>query len=208
MFSLNGKNINSPKIQQNATSRVLKMTNLNVIRRTTAVKPVITTTKTREIPVVPEEDHPKMLWGEPTWLFLHTLAEKIKEEDFNAVKKGFLNVIYTICVNLPCPNCAEHAKKYLDGINFKTIDTKYKLKEMLCNFHNMVNSKKRMDIMTMDDCDKKYALANTANIINNFISNFEKGNKVKNLIADDFHRQQISKYIKAWIIENIKYFNE
>jgi hypothetical protein len=44
---------------------------------------------------------------------------------------------------------------------------------MLCNFHNMVNSK-RMAIMTMDDCDKKYALANTANIINNFINNFER----------------------------------
>jgi hypothetical protein len=41
------------------------------------------------VPVVPDENHPKMLWGEPTWLFMHTLAEKIKEEDFNAVKKGF-----------------------------------------------------------------------------------------------------------------------
>jgi hypothetical protein len=64
-----------------------------------------------------------------------------------------------------------------------------------------------MAIMTMDDCDKKYALANTANIINNFINNFER-TRLKSLIADDFHRQQISKYIKTWIIENIKYFNE
>jgi hypothetical protein len=36
------------------------MTNLNVIRRTTAVNPVITTTKP-EKPVVPDENHPKML---------------------------------------------------------------------------------------------------------------------------------------------------
>jgi hypothetical protein len=36
-----------------------------------------------------------------------------------------------------------------------------------------------MAIMTMDDCDKKYALANTANIINNFINNFEKGTRLK-----------------------------
>jgi hypothetical protein len=35
-----------------------------------------------------------------------------------------------------------------------------------------------MAIMTMDDCDKKYALANTANIINNFINNFE-GTRLK-----------------------------
>jgi hypothetical protein len=40
------------------------------------------------VPVVPDENHPKMLWGEPTWLFMHT-RKKIKEEDFNAVKKGF-----------------------------------------------------------------------------------------------------------------------
>jgi hypothetical protein len=149
-----------------------------------------------------------MLWGEPTWLFLHTLAEKLKEEDFNIVKIGFLNIIYTICINLPCPNCAEHAKKYLDGINFKTIDTKTKLKELLFNFHNMVNSKKRMDVMTIDDCNKKYALANTHNIIYNFINSFEKGNKIRSLISDDFHRQQISKYIKSWLSDNISHFDE
>jgi hypothetical protein len=29
-----------------------------------------------------------MLWG-MTWLFMHTSPKKIREEDFNAVKKGF-----------------------------------------------------------------------------------------------------------------------
>ena len=210
MFTLNGKNINTPSIHQTANSRILKMTNLNVIRRTTAIKPVVTTTtiKPKEIVTVPDTEHPQMLWGEPTWLFLHTLAEKMKEEHFDTVKKGFLNIIYTICINLPCPNCAEHAKKYLDNINFKTINTKDKLKQMLCNFHNMVNSKKRTTIMSMEDCNKKYSLANTRNIIANFINSFEKGNKNRSLISDDFHRMQISKYIKEWLVENIKYFDE
>lgn len=208
MFSLNGKNINTspltPNITQTVDNRLLKMTNLNVIRRTTA-KPVIIT-KSKEIIV--KTEYPKMLWGEPIWLFLHTLAEKMIEDRFDIVKVGFLNIVYTICVNLPCPNCAEHAKTYLDNINFKTINTKYKLKELLWNFHNMVNSKKHLDIMSMEDCDKKYALANTKNIITNFIVNFEKGNKIKSLISDDFHRQQISKYIKTWITENISHFDE
>jgi hypothetical protein len=61
-----------------------------------------------------------------------------------------------------------------------------------------------MAIMTMDDCDKKIRIGKHGmTSSNNFINNFEKGNKVKSLIADDFHRQQI-KYIKTWIIENIK----
>jgi hypothetical protein len=53
MFSLNGKNLNSIKTQQTANSRVYKMTNLNVIRRTTAVNPVITTTKPEKCRLFP-----------------------------------------------------------------------------------------------------------------------------------------------------------
>jgi hypothetical protein len=39
------------------------------------------------VPVVPDENHPKMLWEADVAVYAH-LAEK-REEDFNAVKKGF-----------------------------------------------------------------------------------------------------------------------
>jgi hypothetical protein len=63
----------------------------------------------------------KVKWGEPTWFLFHTLSVKIKESHFNMIRAQLLNNIYAICVNLPCPDCANHAKTYLDGINFNTI---------------------------------------------------------------------------------------
>ena len=84
----------------------------------------------------------KMKWGEPTWFLFHTLACKVKEDCFQKVRGDLLNHIYSICVNLPCPMCANHAKEYMKNINFNTIRTKQDLIDMLYVFHNAVNKKK------------------------------------------------------------------
>ena len=82
-----------------------------------------------------------MRWGAPTWYMFHTLAEKVKEDCFGALRRELLNVIFTICANLPCPDCASHASEYMRGINFNAIKTKQNLKDLFFNFHNVVNEK-------------------------------------------------------------------
>ena len=52
-------------------------------------------------------------WGPPTWVFIHTLAEKIKEDHFNAIGKPVIYNILQICNNLPCPECSDHAKQLI-----------------------------------------------------------------------------------------------
>ena len=42
--------------------------------------------------VKPEEK--KMKWGEPTWFLFHTLAHKIKEDNFSQIKNDFLNMCF------------------------------------------------------------------------------------------------------------------
>ena len=84
---------------------------------------------------------PKVKWGEPTWFLLHTLSVKIKDSEFGRVRQDLLNKIYAICTNLPCPTCSQHAKTYLDGINFNSIQTKEDLIKMLFVFHNSVNQR-------------------------------------------------------------------
>ena len=86
----------------------------------------------------------EMLWGEPTWFLFHTLAEKIKEEEFLNLRFELLGYIKKICGNLPCPTCAQHATKYLNGVNFNTIQTKKDLQFMLFSFHNDINKKKKL----------------------------------------------------------------
>jgi hypothetical protein len=107
----------------------------------------------------------KMKWGEPTWFLFHTLAEKIKPEYFTAIKKELLNVIYSICANLPCPTCATHAISYMKEVNFDAISTKDHLRIMLFRFHNEVNVRKNVPEFPYEKLAEKYSSANTVNII-------------------------------------------
>lgn len=148
-----------------------------------------------------------MKWGEPTWYLFHTLAEKVKEENFAQIRKELLDVIYTICVNLPCPTCAVHAAQYMNGINFNTIQTKQQLKDMLFAFHNKVNERKQYQLFDYIQLDEKYAAANTVAVIQNFMVHFQDKHSSIHMIANDMHRGRIAKILKQWFNGNIQYFN-
>lgn len=148
-----------------------------------------------------------MKWGEPTWFLFHTLAEKVKPEFFPEIQKELLNLIYSICSNLPCPNCAKHATQYLNGINFNTIATKDALRFMLHRFHNEVNRRKGVPEFPLDQLTQKYSAANTVNIIHYFMPHFEDSQRSMKLIADDLHRSRVALQMKAWFNKNIGYFD-
>lgn len=154
----------------------------------------------------PSKEENLMLWGKPTWYLFHTLAEKVIETRFLEIRAGLLNTIYSICINLPCPKCAEHAKKHLDGINFNTIRTKEDLKMLLFDFHNYVNSRKHYEIFKYEDLIV-YEKAITKNIIYNFIVQFTKKSKNIRYLADDLHRERLSITLRDWFKENIGLFN-
>ena len=150
----------------------------------------------------------KMTWGEPTWLLLHTMAQKAHDGTFPQIRAELLNIIYSICVNLPCPDCSEHAKMYLDKIDFKnSVRTKTDLKNVMFSFHNEVNKRKGLPIYQYGDLDSKYSCAITINIIYNFMYSFEKKSKNVRMIANDNHRARIADMIKSWFNQNIKYFD-
>ena len=143
-----------------------------------------------------------MTWGKPTWYFLHTLAEKIKEEEFPQVRNELLDIIYSICVNLPCPECATHAKTYLDGIKFNSIQTKNDLKVVLLVFHNYVSMHKQYDTFSMEQLNELYSSAVTANVVNNFIGFYMKKHVAPKMIANEMFRRRIIMKIKDWLVEN------
>jgi hypothetical protein len=149
----------------------------------------------------------QMKWGEPTWFLFHTLAEKVKPEYFPQIRKELLDVIYTICVNLPCPTCAVHATQHMNGINYSTIQTKQQLKDVLFSFHNTVNGKKQFPLFDYSDLDAKYSAANTVQIIQNFMMHFQDKHSSIHMIANDMHRARIAVILKKWFNENIQYFN-
>jgi len=164
-------------------------------------------TETRKVDVVIDRPIKKLAWGEPIWFLFHTLAHKVKEETFNIVKSELLNIIFLICNNLPCPDCSNHATRYLQGINFDAIVTKTQLKEMLFNFHNSVNMRKGLPIFPREQLDEKYNTAITANIINNFYYNFDKSSNNQKMAANGFHRTRTIQRMKTWILTHARYFD-
>jgi len=158
--------------------------------------------------ISPAPPKPKsMKWGEPTWFMFHTLSEKIKPEYFNLVRQELLNIIVTVCSNLPCPDCARHAKQYMEGVNFNSIKTKDDLRLLFHRFHNEINMKKGFPLFPFDQLSEKYIKANTVNIIHYFMIHFEDKHKSLRMIADDLHRARICSQLRAWFSKNIGYFD-
>jgi hypothetical protein len=148
----------------------------------------------------------KMIWGEPTWFFLHTMAQKIKPEHFHTVRQGLLQQINAICRNLPCPDCSAHAGHYLDNSNFNAIQTKDQLITFLYDFHNSVNLRKNIPLFPKSELMAKYSAANTANIIQYFLIRFADKSASIKMIANDMYRKRVLLSIKDWLMQNLEYF--
>lgn len=161
------------------------------------------TNQSQNIPVIRTKS---MKWGEPTWFLFHTLSYKIKDEYFVIIREDLLNLIYTICSNLPCPDCATHASSYLKSVNFNSIQSKEQFKKMLFLFHNTVNKRKGYEIFPYEDFDEKYSKANTVNIIQNFINHFKNKHSSIHMIANDLHRNRIVNTLIEWFKSNLQYF--
>lgn len=150
----------------------------------------------------------KVKWGEPIWFLLHTLSIKVKESEFQRIRTELLNNVYAICVNLPCPDCSNHAKTYLDNINFNTIQTKMDFIMLIHKFHNDVNKMKGYPHFPFEQLHEKYSLAITNNMIRNFMIHFSDRNRSKKLLATDLSRANLCNILKNWFNINIHSFDQ
>jgi hypothetical protein len=147
-----------------------------------------------------------MYWGPPTWIFLHTLAEKIKESEFSSIKNEIIFNIILICKNLPCPDCSKHAMNFWNNtVNLNKIIVKQDLINVLFTFHNVVNNRKHLLKYRFENLNI-YKQKNLLNTFNNFAKKFHtKGNM--NMINESFHRQKALGQLKKWLMININKFD-
>ena len=155
--------------------------------------------------ITPSDGH-KMTWGRPTWTFLHILPEKINDANFGIIKDSIIRLIVTICNNLPCPTCSDHAKQYMNKVNFNAIKTRDDLRKMLYIFHNEVNNRKGYAEYPFDNVVSTYSRMNFREVSHEFMGRFQKRVYAVNLIAQEMHRQGQIKVIRQWILDNLKYF--
>jgi hypothetical protein len=162
----------------------------------------------KEIVISEPKEEKKMTWGEPIWFFFHTLAQKVKQDSFPVVRTELLNIISSICANLPCPICTKHAIEYMNKINFNTIQTKEDLVKMLFIFHNEVNKRKNIPLFNYDEVEKKYSSAVTINIIHNFFYNYDVKSRNVRMLANDFSKKKTISNMKVWVSANIQHFEK
>ena len=144
------------------------------------------------------------IWGPPTWTLLHTLAEKIHEDDFNKLMPQMFGLIKRICAYLPCPDCSQHAKQFLAKLKPQQIATKTDFKNTFYLFHNMVNARKKKQLFNYDNMNI-YQTFNIVDVFNNFVSVYNTKGNMK-LLAESFQRSLIIKDLKRWIVNNINSF--
>jgi len=179
-----------------------KPMNLYTTRRTVKAQSISPTTVTRIAP----SDGDRMTWGAPTWTFFHVLPEKLSNKNFIKNKDGIIRLITTICNNLPCPSCSQHARQYMQRVNFNAINTVEDLRKMLYIFHNSVNERKKYAKFEYDDLIEKYSNLDFNQVVNNFMSHFQKKVYAMNLIAQQISRQKQVTVVKKWLIDNMHLF--
>jgi hypothetical protein len=145
-------------------------------------------------------------WGPPVWTLLHTLAEKITDIGYSRIGIQLFNHIYRICNSLPCPDCADHATKFLAKVNVGALKTKSNLKNILYVFHNVVNVRKRKSVFHTSHLDT-YKNKNLINVYNNFVQVYNTRGNLK-LLTESFQRDRVLKEFKRWLFSNYFYFVE
>lgn len=148
------------------------------------------------------------LWGPATWYLFHTLAEKIKSQDFNRLKNEIIYLIKLICANLPCPDCASQASHILSIYkNYHLLTNKEDLKRFLFEFHNIVNNKTKNEVFN-NDILEKYKSGNLSNIFQYWYQHFSvKGGLTSTLMINGISRDNVRTIVQKFFQSNTRSFD-
>lgn len=146
------------------------------------------------------------VWGPSIWTLFHTFAEKINESDYSKIGLELYGYIRQICGYLPCPECSQHATRFLASVKTDNVRTKDGLIKILYIFHNVVNTKKKKPLYPFENLDI-YKSKNIVYVFNNFINSYKTSTGNMKLITDSFQRQMILKNFRKWFLKNFNSFN-
>ena len=146
------------------------------------------------------------IWGPPVWTFIHTIAEKIKEEHYSKVSPILFSFLRRICSLLPCPECSKHALYFLNQISAEKYRTKTDFKTIFFMLHNKVNLRKKKPIVNYASLER-YSKMNLVFTYNQFIKVYHtRGNM--NMLTESFQRNLLINEFKQWIIKHIHCFEK
>jgi len=149
----------------------------------------------------------KSVWGPSIWYLFHTLSFKLKNNYFNELKDEMLDHFISICSNLPCPECTDHAQQELKHLDKSKITNKKELCLYFIHFHNKVNVRTKTKIFTFDEFVSKYNTAVTRNVVANFLITMTKSDHNVKLMTNSFYKSNAIFSLKKWLMQNNTKFN-
>ena len=145
-------------------------------------------------------------WGRAVWYLFHTLAHKLKPE-YSRETGVLFEHINSICSNLPCPDCQQHARQTMLLANHNSITTsKETLIHFLWQFHNDVNKRTKTVFYPKEELSK-YKLTNTHNVVKNFIKIMSAVANNEKTMLHGFHRSLYMKQFIDYMNQNINKYN-
>jgi len=143
------------------------------------------------------------LWGPATWYLFHTLAEKIKPQEFHKLKNELIMLIKNICSGLPCPDCALHSSQILAGYkSYHLLQSKDDFKRFVFEFHNIVNNKAKNEVFNKDILEK-YKTGNLSKIFQYWYQTFSvKGSLSNTLMINSINRDNIRVNVQKFFQTN------
>jgi hypothetical protein len=146
------------------------------------------------------------VWGPATWVFLHTITEKVKEHEFDNQKNNLLSIIKKICSILPCPDCAQDATNILNQLNYNTINNKTDFKMYIFQFHNHINKKLNKPQENINILDK-YKKSNLTNILFSLKIIYTQNINIPKLMIHSLHRKSTINDILVYFNNNMDKFD-
>jgi hypothetical protein len=138
-------------------------------------------------------------------MFIHTLAEKVKDDEFPKIGQQIIANIQQICYNLPCPDCADHSRIFWSKVKVGNIQNKTDLVNLLYVFHNCINKRKKLGPFKYSNL-AFYKTQSVVDTFNNFARNFNTKGNMK-LLTESFHRGRLLTSLKGWLMANINAFD-
>lgn len=144
----------------------------------------------------------KKEWGSSIWTLFHVLAELCP--DRASVIQQILFYIVQICNNLPCPDCAQHARMILGTRNLTQITTKADLRIFCLTFHNIVNKRLKVPMFLAENL-VIYKSKKLSSVFIDFANKYNAHGSPK-LMSEDFHRSRLIADIRKWLMANYVQF--
>ena len=148
----------------------------------------------------------KREWGNATWYLLHTLSYKLKPDQADHVPE-LMRIFRSICGVLPCPECRQHAISYLNYYSGNLPTDIASLNIFFWRMHNWVNKRLGMPMFSLDECYKKYDLANTQQIVAHFFSVMSRNSNNSKAMLDSFNKSRIINDFSQYVNANAYRFN-